>query len=264
MPDPALKRSVSSLALGLGAGLLSGLFGIGGGTVLVPGLILLLGLSQHHAHATSLAAIILTATAALVPFARGGSVAFAAGGVIAAGALLGAYLGAGLMRRVSARRLRQAFAVVALAVAVQLIAGGDSESGGVAAPLDLLRLTGLAGLGLATGVLSALMGVGGGLIMVPGMVLLLGFSQHTAEGTSLLVIVPTALTGALRHSRSGFTHWRLSALIGVGGMVGGVVGGRLALALAGAALQRLFGVFLVAVAVRLLVSSRAREPFGAT
>ncbi|MDP8970184.1 MAG: sulfite exporter TauE/SafE family protein, partial [Actinomycetota bacterium] len=162
MPEPAVKRTVFPLSLGLCAGLLSGLFGIGGGTVLVPGLVLL-GLSQHHAHATSLAAIILTAGAALVPFARDGSVAFAPGATIAAGALLGAYLGAGLMRLVSARRLRQAFAVVALAVAVQLIAGGDPQSGGVVAPLDVPRLTGLAGLGLATGVLSALMGVGGGL-----------------------------------------------------------------------------------------------------
>lgn len=247
-------RLLPALALGLAAGILSGLFGVGGGVVLVPGLALMLGLGQHAAHATSLAAILLTATAAMAGFALDGAVSYAGALAIAPAALAGAYLGAGLMHGLSERRLRQAFAVLVILVALRLFAGVD-----VGGSADLtghaLRLAGLATLGLAAGVLSALLGVGGGVIMVPAMVLLFGFSQHTAEGTSLLVIVPTALTGAIRHTRRGYTNWRLGLLVGVGGVAGGVAGAQLALALPGVGLQRLFAAFLLVTGAHMLIRS---------
>lgn len=61
-------------------------------------------------------------------------------------------------------------------------------------------------IGVATGVFSGLMGIGGGLLMVPAMVLLLGYDQHLAEGTSLLVIIPTAAVAAYAHYRNGYVH----------------------------------------------------------
>ncbi|HWB70672.1 MAG TPA: sulfite exporter TauE/SafE family protein [Egibacteraceae bacterium] len=263
MRAPVGRRSVLALALGVVAGLLSGLFGVGGGIVLVPGLTLVLALAQHRAHATSLAAIILVAASALPPFVRLRAVAFGPAAALAAGALVGAWLGAGLMDRIPGRRLRQGFALLLLVVAARLVAGVDAPAGGAGPPPDLVRWGALAGFGLATGVLSAVLGVGGGVILVPGMVLLFGFSQHTAEGTSLLVIVPTAVTGALRHARSGYTQWRLAALLGIAGAAGGQLGSRFALALEAAALQRLFGVFLLAVALRLLAESEGKEAVDA-
>ena len=82
--------------------------------------------------------------------------------------------------------------------------------------------------GVAVGVLSALFGVGGGLIMVPFIVLVLDRSQHLAEGTSLVVIVPTAIAGVIAHWRNGFVSLREALLLALGGVVGGYLGASIA------------------------------------
>ena len=253
---PPLSRV---LALGAVAGVMSGLFGVGGGTVLVPGLVLLLGLAQHHAHATSLAAIIVTAPAAAVGFALDDAVSWQAAAVLACGAVAGAYVGAALMHRISPGRLRAAFAVLMLLAAARLLWSVDLKAGDVQPAIDPALLAGLLLLGLAAGTLSSVMGVGGGVIMVPAMVLLLGFGQHVAEGTSLLVIVPTAITGAWRHTRNGYTDWRFGLLLGLGGVVGGLLGAQIALALSAQWLQRLFAIFLLLTGIHLLWTTRPRD-----
>lgn len=110
---------------------------------------------------------------------------------------------------------------------------------------------GVALAGAGVGVLSALFGVGGGLVMVPFMVLALGADQHLAEGTSLLVIVPTALAGVVAHARRGYVSFRHAALLAAGGIGGAYLGARVALALEADALQVLFGLFLVTMGVRM-------------
>lgn len=249
---------VRGLALGLIAGVMSGLFGIGGGAVLVPLLVLWVALGQHRAHATSLAAIILTASAGALRFAAGDAVAFLPGLGVAAGAVAGAFLGAGLMHRLSPLRLRLGFAILLLIVSVQMLTGwGAAENAAAAARVSgVAAAVGFVALGLVAGVLSAVMGVGGGVIMVPAMVLLFGLDQHTAEGTSLLVIVPTAIAGSIRHTRNGYTDWGLGALVGVGGIAGALLGAEVALSLDGEVLRRLFAVFLLITAVRMLWSQR--------
>jgi uncharacterized protein len=248
--------TLRTLGLGAVAGLLAGLFGVGGGIVLVPGMVLLMRVGQHVAHATSLVAILVTAPAALIGFAIAGNVAYAAAAAVAVGAVLGALGGAALMYRVSAARLRQTFAVLVVIVAIRLALPVTVEPGAAVAVDDLVTLCAFALLGLGAGVLSALMGVGGGVIMVPAFVLAFGMDQHTAEGTSLLVIIPTALMGAVRHARHGYTDWSLGLPIGAGGVVGGLVGAQLALALPGDLLQLLFAGFLVLTGLRMLSTSR--------
>jgi uncharacterized membrane protein YfcA len=255
----ALRRRLTVAGIGLAAGLVGGLFGVGGGVVLVPGMALLLGVGQHRAHATSLAAMLLIAPAAAVGFALGGEIDVAAAVGLAAGALPGAVAGAAVMRHVSEARLRQGFAVVLLLVAVRVALPGGAVSA-VAELEGAPAAAVLVAIGLAVGLLSALMGVGGGLLLVPALVLLLGFTQHAAEGTSLLVIVPTVLVGAWRHSRHGYTDWRVGLALGVAGVVSGLAGAQLALALPEEVLQPLFAAFVVVVAVRLLLKSRPASP----
>lgn len=247
------------LLLGVAAGVMSGVFGIGGGAVLVPGLVAVVGVTQHVAHATSLAAILVTAPAAALAFGFSGSIALAPAAAIAAGSMAGAFVGAGLMHRLSDVRLRQAFAVLLIVIAVRLAFPTEAVGGGGQASIDVMRLGAFVLLGLATGVLSSLMGVGGGIIMVPALVLLFSFSQHTAEGTSLLVIIPTALMGAMRHARRGYTDWRLGLLVGAGGAVGGLAGAQLALSIPESWLSRLFALFLAVMALQLVVSNRRRQ-----
>ena len=104
--------------------------------------------------------------------------------------------------------------------------------------------------GLAVGILSALFGVGGGLLMVPFMVVVLDESQHVAEGTSLLVIVPTAVVGVLAHLQRGYVSFKHAALVGLGGTAGALLGSSLALAMNSSTLQSMFAVFLILMGAR--------------
>ncbi len=106
--------------LGLAAGFFGGLFGVGGGIVIVPGLVLWLRMDQHRAHATSVAAIVAIASASLTPFALDGEVDVPAAVAMAAGAALGAYGGARLIARISPLWLTRAFVVVLLVAAVRM------------------------------------------------------------------------------------------------------------------------------------------------
>lgn len=116
----------------------------------------------------------------------------------------------------------------------------------------LLGIT-IVAAGIGTGVLSALFGVGGGIIMVPFMVIALDFSQHLAEGTSLLVIVPTAIAGVVAHRRRDYVSFKNGALIAIGGIGGAYLGAWLAHRLDPEALQRLFGAFVLLMGIRLVL-----------
>jgi hypothetical protein len=122
-----------------------------------------------------------------------------------------------------------------------------------------MTVVALIALGLAAGLLAATLGVGGGIVYVPALVALFSFAQHEAQGTSLAVIVPTTLVAAAVHARAGRIEWRTAALLGVGGLVGGVLGAASALALDDTVLRRLFAAFLVIMALRMLRRTRARE-----
>ena len=108
-------------AIGLGAGLLSGLFGVGGGIVMVPAMVLLAGMTQQRASASSLAAIVPIAAVGAVVFGGADSVDLAAAAVLIAGSLVGVQIGARLMARVGDDRLRIGFAIVMIAVALTML-----------------------------------------------------------------------------------------------------------------------------------------------
>lgn len=112
-------------------------------------------------------------------------------------------------------------------------------------------------VGVSVGMISALFGIGGGIVMVPFMVLILDKTQHLAEGTSLLVIVPTALAGVYAHRKARYVTWRTLIALGAAGALGAVVGARVALVIHGPLLQKLFALFVAAVGVRLLFEARA-------
>jgi len=115
--------------------------------------------------------------------------------------------------------------------------------------------------GVLTGTLSALFGGGGGQISIPFMILVLGFSQHLAEGTSLFVIVPIATVGAWAHSRRGYVRWRPAFWIGIAGLAGAGVGALVAVRTDELLLRRFYAVFVLYAAFRFLRSKeRAAEP----
>lgn len=109
-----------------------------------------------------------------------------------------------------------------------------------------------AAMGVIVGVTSALFGVGGGILMVPFMVLFLEMTQHVSEGTSLLVIVPTAIVGTISHSRRGYVDRRAAGELAAGGVVGALIGALVSLELPGDTLQRMFAVVAAIVGFRLI------------
>jgi len=120
-------------------------------------------------------------------------------------------------------------------------------------PDQLLELAELVVIGLAAGFLAGLLGVGGGVLMVPAMVLLLGFDQHVAQGTSLLVIIPAALSGSYTHYRNGRLVLRAAAFLAAGGVIGAVVGSVTALTMEDELLRRLFAGFLLIAGLRIVL-----------
>lgn len=128
---------------------------------------------------------------------------------------------------------------------------------------DIVEIVALLAIGLAAGFLAGLLGVGGGILLVPAMTLLLGYDQHVAQGTSLLVIIPAAVSGSWTHHRNGRLALRDALALSAGGIVGAVLGAVFALSLEDALLRRLFALFLLASAARILVphlrARRSRE-----
>src|SRR5213596_748031 len=109
-------------------------------------------------------------------------------------------------------------------------------------------------VGLAAGVVSGLFGVGGAVVIIPGLVLVVGLSQHTANGTSLAaLLLPVGILGALEYYKRGQVNVAYAAVIAAGLFVGALVGAKLAGSLSDVALRRAFGGLLLLVSVRLLL-----------
>src|SRR5690606_1535421 len=156
-------------------------------------LVVLLRFDQRRAAGTSLAAIVPTASVGVVSYALSGSVAWIAALILAAGAVAGAQIGSRLMPRISQRALRWGFVAFLLVVLVSLLVVIPSREA-------MFELTWLSGIGLVltgmiTGVIAGLIGVGGGVIVVPALMMIFGTSDLVAKGTSLLMMIPTAVSG---------------------------------------------------------------------
>jgi uncharacterized membrane protein YfcA len=247
-------------AVGLAAGALSGLFGVGGGILIVPGLVLLMGMPQRRAHATSLAAIAPIAVAGAIGYAVEGAVHWVAAVILILGGATGAVVGTHLLRRLPERALRLLFAMFLLlaAAALPFEVTAPHEGGSV----DLVSGAVLVLVGVVAGAMAGLLGVGGGIVMVPGLVLLASVSQTVAKGTSLLVIIPTALVGTVRNARRGDVDGRVAVAVGLTGVVTSFLASLLALRMDPVVSAVLFGALLVVMAVRLLMAARGRPVPG--
>jgi uncharacterized protein len=248
-----------SPTIGLIAGLASGLLGVGGGFLIVPLQILWAKTEPDRASGTSLAAIL--------PIALVGSARYYFAGhspqanlhaalLLVIGSVAGAYLGARAVNRVPRRALLMLVTAVLVAVGVYEILGVALRPGLLASnplplQLDVPQSLLMAAAGAVIGILSGLTGVGGGVFLVPTMVLGFGLSQHVAQGTSLVAILPTAAVGAFVHSLQGNVDWRAAAWIGGIGAPAVVLGASLALALPQTVLILIFGAFLLLAASRM-------------
>lgn len=238
-----------SWLIGLVAGLFGGLVGLGGGVVMIPLMVGLLKLRQHEAHGTSLVAVAFTGVMGALTYALQGSVDLGASLLLAATAIFTSRLGAIYAHSLPEKSLRRSFGWFLILVSGLLLLKPYLPSLGL--------LTAGWGRGLAllftgglTGFLSGMMGVGGGTIMVPAMVLLLGMDQHTAQGSSLLAMVPAGAVGAYTHFLLGNTKKALLPGLIPGVLLGSYLGGSLAHLLSEGALRGVFALVLVWTGLR--------------
>lgn len=257
------QRDVGAALVGILAGFMSGLFGIGGGTVIVPGLVFVMRFTQRYAHGTSLAAIVPIAAAGVAGFALGDEVDWAVAGLIVVGSALGAQVGTRLIHRLSQHHLRLAFAGLLIVTAARLVMESAELEAVGRGELDVVSAVGLCGLGLVAGVLAGLMGVGGGIVLVPGQMLLFDIADVTAKGTSLAVIIPTALVGTRANLRRDNTDLRTATIVGVAGVLSAFVASRIALNLDPTVSGILFALLLSFVSLRLLLHTPDEEPVPA-
>lgn len=206
-------RAYSAYVLiGLAAGLLSGLFGVGGGTLIVPLLSLMLGYNLRLAAGTSLAAIVPTTSIGVISYAASGAVAVVPAIILAVGAVLGALLGTRLLQRVSQEALRWGFVIFIVVVIISLFVVVPSRDSEFA--LNWWNGIGLAATGAAVGVVAGLIGVGGGVIIVPVLMFAFGMSDLDAKGTSLLMMIPTAVSGTIGNLRHRNVDFVAAGVIG--------------------------------------------------
>jgi uncharacterized membrane protein YfcA len=248
-----------AIAVGVVAGFLSGLFGVGGGILIVPALVVLMQMDQRLAHGTSLAAVLPIALSSTLGYALGGKVDWPVAALLAVGAVAGAVAGTHALRILPQRALALAFAGLLAATAVRLLI--DHSDAGGRADLAAGSVIGLLLLGLASGILAGLLGVGGGIIMVPAMVVLFRIPPAVAKGTSLAVIVPTSVMGTWRNRRNGNVDLPVATVVGLAGVVSAFAASKISIGMSETVSNVLFSVLLLVVAARMLWQ-RLRTPAG--
>lgn len=246
-----VRRVLALLLTGTLGGFLSGAFGVGGGIIMVPLLIWFLGLDQRRASATSLAAIVPTAIAGTITYALHGEVDWVVALIIAAGGIAGSFLGTHLLRRLSLGWLRWLFIALLLVIAVRMLLEFPSSSAEIA--LTPLSVGGLLLLGLFMGVASGLFGIGGGVLAVPIMITVFGSGELLAKGTSLLAMIPTAITGSVQNRRHKLVDLRDAAVAGLAATAASFGGAAVAFVIDPRLSAVLFAILIFFIAVQLTV-----------
>lgn len=224
---------------------------------MVPAMVFLLGMTQHKAHGTSLAVMPLLVTLGLIEYSRNSNVNWPVAVALAIGGVLGAMIGARLASKLSGSNLRKFFALFLLITGLKMtydvapIIFGWKAAAAMQPPalvnggIETLLIMLVAGI--FTGILSGLLGVGGGILMIPAMVLILGIPQKLAQGISLAVIIPVSISGTLIHFARGNVDLKVALLIGIGGMVGAHFGAIVANDLDPSILRLIFGLFVLVI-----------------
>jgi len=243
---------IHGLLIGLVAGSLGGLVGVGGGVIIVPLMTETLRFRQQTAHGTSLVAVVLTAAAGSAVYYLHGSADIYASAVLAGLALFTVRMGAKYCCILPELKLKRYFGFFLLFIAALLILKPFLPPVMEGPSPAWIRWSVLVLLGALTGFVSGMLGVGGGSFMIPLMVFFAGIPQHTAQGISLLAMIPASTLGALIHWRMG--NIRLGILPGliVGTLVGVFVGGSFAHLIPDRELSLLYSVLLVYTAFRYL------------
>jgi uncharacterized protein len=242
---------VATLVLALLIGVALGLLGGGGSILAVPVLVYVAQQDAKAAIAMSLLVVGVTSAAGAISHARAGRVQWRTAAIFGAAGMAGAYGGGRLAAFIPGTWLLVAFALMMAVTAVAMLRGRDTPTprdGRAALPVLRIVVD-----GLVVGVVTGLVGAGGGFLIVPALVLLGGLPMATAVGTSLVIIAMKSGAGLLGYLASTSIDWSLAAAVTAAAVVGSVVAGRFAGRVPEQRLRRAFGWFVAVMAVGVLV-----------
>jgi len=265
-PREITRAPVTAFVIGLVAGALSAFGGVGGWLIVAPALALFLRLRQPRAMGTALMAMLPTAGVAALQYSFGlkqlGMSGLQAPVVLwlALGGVLGAHWGAKLATAIKAKTLRPLFGGLVVAVGGWMIfLALTHRATGAEWPADGVRAIAVFGTGIAVGLVSGVLGGGGGLVLVPALSLLLSFPQHLAQGTSLAAVLPVTVTALLVHLLRRNVAWPHVGPLLLGGMLGAGVIGHAVFLVHGEVLRSLFGALLILIGLRMTRNTRSEE-----
>jgi uncharacterized membrane protein YfcA len=236
------------LVTGVVGGFLSGFFGVGGGILMVPLLMLWAQFDQKRASATSLLAIVPTSLVGAITYASNHQVDVMVAVFVAVGAIIGAPFGSKLLRVLPVAVVHWTFITMMVIEAFRLLFVADQSHGTF--ELTFFTGAGLIALGMLMGVASGMLGIGGGVIAVPVFMSVFGLAPLLAKGTSLLAMVPTAIAGTIPNLRSGLVVLKDGLVVGVAAVAASFGGVALAFILPDQLSAQLFGVLLLGVAIQ--------------
>lgn len=251
--------TLSIVLVGIAAGFLSGMFGVGGGILIVPGLVLVAKMDQRIAHGTSLAAVLPISASSLLSYWAHDHVDWRVGACLAIGALAGALLGTRLLEVLPHRTLGIAFAGLLVVTAIRLFMPLESGTRDV---LTIGTISILVLIGVGTGILAGLLGVGGGVVMVPAMMMALQMPAAMAKGTSVAVIIPTSIMGTWRNRKKKNADLKAAGILGLGGILAAIAGGWISARMSDTVSNVLFASLLLVVATRLVLQIRSEDKAG--
>jgi len=278
MTDPLVLISVALAAVLIGC--FASMMGVGGGIFIVPMLTLIFSFPAENAVGTSITAVLFTSISSSIVYFRRRLIDYRLGIILVITSLIGVRLGALATARVHSEIILLAFGLLLIYPSVMMIKGqkpseivnvirGSSgkasgkrssgytrrvEVGGEIYEYSYSYISALL-IGLGAGLASGFLGIGGGTIMVPSMVLLLNLPMIVAVATSLFVMVPTSFLGAYTHFTLGHVNFEYAIPLIIGVFAGAQIGARIAQRVPATRLRQIFGVLLLYASLRMILSA---------
>jgi uncharacterized protein len=253
--------------IGIIAGILAGMFGIGGGVVIVPALILLSHFSIVEANGTSLAALLLPVSIfAVISYYRAGFLNIKIALIVALGIITGVVFGSQIALSIQSNYLKSLYGIFLLWVSYNFMKPKDlikkyilkqdinkpKKENEITENFNIFLLI---LVGIIAGVLSGLFGIGGGLIIVPFLITFLKFKTKKAFGTSLgALLLPVGLPGVILYYNSGNLNIGYAIPVAFGLLLGAIIGAKITISLPTILVKRIYSIFLLIISIYFLIS----------
>lgn len=231
--------------IGLVGGLLSGLLGVGGGVIFVPLLTYMTTKNFKVNTGVSSMAIIFVASASGFTYIMNGITLTFNILYLIVGGIVGGYIGSKLTAMIKTKSLEKIFSVLLVIVSIRMFLNGNFESSFNENPFFYIII------GIVTGILSGLLGIGGGIVRIPLLIIFGGLENIVAQGFSLIATIPTAMTAAVTKLKGNPELIKQGTYIGLFGIIGSIIGGNAAFLMSQNVLNTVFAIFLLIVSFNL-------------